>query len=429
MAVMDEVLLLYETLDAYNIVKDSGSVDVTVRRAMMITKLTYDNNKLLKACKESLAQGVISDSFDSDFWTQHYTVQSIKGGFLEKALENYGNVTMESIDVTFGVGKREVKVVRDFLDLIESGLEEMNQLLGDIEAMMGVMTSDKYAQFYFSCRDRFSDGPIRKAYLNWRIEQRELSIPILKARQNEALYEFLLSRVISHDKRLKVSEKRGLDIESFVADLPVSTEMTEELTNLYAMMNRYIRWVDSLMLVDYEGYGRFVCSCFNKLSKEERLAVFKFDITLSLIHQDMVKLNPELARHLNKPSGESLEDTHLFAPYKGIVMMLEEDWFAHLRSDKKYNDRWAKAFVDGLMRSDYGNVIAESWRDNKVSVLGYLLGCLKRAGVFNQNESNDNIAREAAIMDKPRSFSKYIGKLSQEQPYAEWIRTNVDNYC
>ena len=429
MAVMNEVLLLYEALDTCNTVKESDSVDVTVRRAMFIAKLAYDNNKLLKACKESLAQGVISDSFDSDFWTKHYGRRSIKDGFLEKALENYGNVTMESIDVTFGVGKREVKVVKDFRDLIESGLEEMNQLLADIQAMMGVISSDKYAQFYFSCRDRFSDGPIRKAYLNWRIEQRELSIPILKARQNEALYEFLLSRVISHDKRLKVSEKSGLDIESFVADLPVGTEMTEELTNLYAMMNRYIRWVDSLMLVDYEGYGRFVCSCFNKLSKEERLAVFKFDITLSLIHQDMVKLNPELAKHLNKPSSGSLEDTNLFAPYKGIVMMLEEDWFAHLRSDKKYNDRWAKAFVDGLMRSDYGNVIAESWRDNKVSVLGYLLGCQKRAGVFNQNESNDNIAREAAIMDKPRSFSKYIGKLCQEQPYAEWIKTNVDKYC
>ena len=143
----------------------------------------------------------------------------------------------------------------------------------------------------------------------------------------------------------------------------------------------------------------------------------------------MVKLKPELAKHLNMPSSGSLEGTNLFAPYKGIVMMLEGDWFAQLRSDKYYDVRWAKAFADGFMRSDYGNAIAESWRENKVQILGYLLGCLKSAGVFNPNESNDNIAREAAIMDKPRSFSKYIGKLCQEQPYAEWIKTNVDKYC
>ena len=61
MAVMDEVLLLYEALDACNNVRESDTADVTVRRAMLIAKLAYDNNKLLKACKESLAQGVISD--------------------------------------------------------------------------------------------------------------------------------------------------------------------------------------------------------------------------------------------------------------------------------------------------------------------------------------------------------------------------------
>ena len=169
---MNEVLLLYEALDTCNTVKESDSVDVTVRRAMFIAKLAYDNNKLLKACKESLAQGVISDSFDSDFWTKHYGRRSIKDGFLEKALEKYGNVAMESLDVNFGVGKREVKVVKDFRDLIESGLEEMNQLLADIQAMMGVISSDKFAQFYFSCKERFDAGPIKKAYLNWRIEQR-----------------------------------------------------------------------------------------------------------------------------------------------------------------------------------------------------------------------------------------------------------------
>lgn len=428
MAVMDEVLQLYEALDACNTMV-SVSVDVTVRRSMMIAKFIYDNNKLLKACKDSLSQGIISDSFDSDFWTKHYARRTMKGGFLAKAIEKYGDVAMESLDVTFGVGKREVKMVRDFFDLIEGGLEEMNQLLEDIEAMMGVMPSDKFAQFYFSCKKMFDEGPIKKAYLNWRIEQRKLSIPILKARQNEVLHELLLSGVISHDYPLKGWEKKGLDIESFVADLRVGCEMTERLTNMYAMMKRYITWVDSLMLVDYEGYGRFVCSCFNKLSKEERLAVFKFDVTISLIHQDMVKLKPELAKHLNMPSSGSLEGTNLFAPYKGIVMMLEGDWFAQLRSDKKYDDRWAKAFADGFMRSDYGNAIAESWRENKVQILGYLLGCLKSAGVFNQNESNDNIAREAAIMDNSRSFGKYIGKQSLEQPYAEWIKTNVDKYC
>jgi hypothetical protein len=420
MAVMDDVLLLYEALDTCNTVKESDTADVTVRRAMMITKLTYDNNKLLKACKESLAQGVISDSFDSDFWTQHYTAQSIKGGFLEKALENYGNVAMESLDVTFGVGKREVKVVRDFRDLIESGLEEMNQLLADIQAMMGVMTSDKFAQFYFSCRDRFSDGPIRKAYLNWRIEQRELSIPILKARQNEALYEFLLSRVISHDKRLKVSEKKGLDIESFVADLPVGTEMTEELTNLYAMMNRYITWVDSLMLVDYEGYGRFVCSCFNKLSKEGLLALFKFDITLSLIHQDMVKLNPELARHLPQYMPLS-KDNHHFAIVKSITVKMERFWSEKVITDRRFKLSYIEQLLNELLDSEWGKAIAQDWRirSKRDKLECKIIGAMKDAGITSV--SYNALAPKISQIEKiPDSIANYLGQ-GKDEPYFDWI--------
>jgi len=420
MAVMDDVLLLYETLDAYNIVKDSGSVDVTVRRAMMITKLTYDNNKLLKACKESLAQGVISDSFDSDFWTQHYTVQSIKGGFLEKALENYGNVTMESIDVTFGVGKREVKVVRDFLDLIESGLEEMNQLLGDIEAMMGVMTSDKFAQFYFSCKERFDAGPIKKAYLNWRIEQRELSIPILKARQNEVLHELLLSEVISRDYPLKGWEKRGMDLDGFVADLHVGCEMTEALANMYAMMNRYITWVDSLMLIDYEGYGRFVCSCFNKLSKEERLALFKFDITLSLIHQDMVKLNPELAKHLRQYSLQP-KDNHHFAIVKSITVKMERFWSEKVITDRRFKLSYIEQLLNELLDSEWGKAIAQDWRirSKRDKLECKIIGAMKDAGITSV--SYNALAPKISQIEKiPDSIANYLGQ-GKDEPYFDWI--------
>ena len=420
MAVMDEVLLLYETLDTCNTVKESDTADVTVRRAMFIAKLAYDNNKLLKACKESLAQGVISDSFDSDFWTKHYGRRSIKDGFLEKALEKYGDVAMESLDVTFGVGKREVKVVKDFRDLIESGLEEMNQLLADIQAMMGVISSDKYAQFYFSCRDRFSDGPIRKAYLNWRIEQRELSIPILKARQNEALYEFLLSRVISHDKRLKVSEKRGLDIESFVADLPVGTEMTEELTNLYAMMNRYITWVDSLMLVDYEGYGRFVCSCFNKLSKEGLLALFKFDITLSLIHQDMVKLNPELAKHLRQYTPMS-KDNHHFAIVKSITVKMERFWSEKVITDRRFKLSYIEQLLNELLDSEWGKAIAQDWRirSKRDKLECKIIGAMKDAGITSV--SYNALAPKISQIEKiPDSIANYLGQ-GKDEPYFDWI--------
>jgi hypothetical protein len=109
--------------------------------------------------------------------------------------------------------------------------------------------------------------------------------------------------------------------------------------------------------------------------------------------------------------------------------MLQQEWFVILRSDKKYDKKWAGAFADGLMRSEYGLLITEVWKDKKSQIMGYIIGCLKVAGVINRKISNDKIAREAAIMDKARSFGRYIGKESLEQPYAQWIKEHANDYC
>lgn len=82
-----------------------------------------------------------------------------------------------------------------------------------------------------------------------------------------------------------------------------------------------------------------------------------------------------------------------------------------------------------MMRSEYGLLITEGWKEKKCKVMGYIIGCLKAASVINSKLSNDEIARVSAIMDKTRSFGKYIGKESHEQPYAQWIRDHADDYC
>ena len=150
---------------------------------------------------------------------------------------------------------------------------------------------------------------------------------------------------------------------------------------------------------------------------------------LHLIHEEMVKLEPELAKNLPGMAIGSLENTVFFAPYLAIKKMLQQEWLLTLRSDKKYDKKWADAFADGLMRSEYGPLITEVWKDKKWQIMGYIIGCLKTAGVINRKISNDEIARGAAIMDKARSFGKYIGKESLEQPYAQWIKNHADDYC
>ena len=72
---------------------------------------------------------------------------------------------------------------------------------------------------------------------------------------------------------------------------------------------------------------------------------------------------------------------------------------------------------------------ADDWKEKANQVKGYVIVCLKEAGVIKASISNDSIAKVVGVMEKSRSFSKYIGKESQEQPYAGWVLKHVDDYC
>ena len=186
----------------------------------------------------------------------------------------------------------------------------------------------------------------------------------------------------------------------------------------------------STNIFDYEIWRKRHPHPTMKQLEEQHIALYEYDVQLKMIHEDMVRLMPELAEYLyDNKNLASLENTKLFAPYLHIKEMLKGEWFRKLRIDTKYNDKWADAFAEALIRSEYGSHIADDWKVKDYKIKGYVIGCLKEAGVFMANVSNDSIAKDAAIISKTRTFGKYIGADSQKQPYAEWIRKHVDDYC
>lgn len=211
---------------------------------------------------------------------------------------------------------------------------------------------------------------------------------------------------------------------NFIGDLDYQVAYTKYMT-------QFATRKEELIIPQLDEYGKYIALNFNKFRPEQQEALFAIIKRFELIHEDMVKRKPELARYLrfNQENVESLENTKLYAPYFHIKEMLKSEWFVKLRVDTKYNDKWADAFAEALMRSIYGQQIADDWKAKSDKIKGYVIGCLKEAGVFKSNVSNDRLAKDAAIISKTRTFAKYIGSYSREQPYFDWIRKHVNNYC
>ena len=270
-------------------------------------------------------------------------------------------------------------------------------------------------------------------YQVWRVRHPHPTMKQLERQQVQLTANLLLEGVLTYDEAPTGDEIAEVQLELVKRGIKHGQELPENFVAECAKLRRYSYWQGKhLFMIDYNLIYTYLFShCFEKFTKRQRIVLYEYDVQLKMIHEDMARLKPELGKYLyNSGKGlVSLENTKLFAPYFHIKEMLKGEWFRKLRIDAKYNDKWADAFAEALMRSEYGRQIADDWKEKANQVKGYVIGCLKEAGVFRQDISNDRIASEAGIMENKRTFGKYIGKESQEQPYAEWILKHVNDYC
>ncbi len=313
--------------------------------------------------------------------------------------------------------------------------EKMVKLVDMLRALqMKILQVDTdYAEKFFKrMTARLAKSAHNLDYELWRVRHKHPTMKDLERQQVQLTANMLIEGILAYDEMPTGDEIEEVKIELVMKGLKYGQQLPDGFEVECAKLRRYSYWEGGhLFMIDYQQIYTYLFShCFEKFTKKQRIALFEYDMQLRMIHEDMVKLQPELGKFLSSSNSlVSLEDTKLFAPYFHIKEMLKGEWLKNLRTGAKYNNKWADAFAEGLMRSEYGNQIADDWKEKANQVKGYVIGCLKEAGVIKSKISNDSIAKVVGVMEKSRSFSKYIGKESQEQPYAGWVLKHVDDYC
>ena len=278
-------------------------------------------------------------------------------------------------------------------------------------------------------RARHNEAFVISKYEQKKEEHGDLSMQALKEIQAEVIADFVSTDMMRHEHEPSPDDLEKTKTEYMKSMLPWNYPYPKDFDKMLAKTMEYIVKKKEILIVNRYRVMKYYFDHYYDFAMTQAYALFETEMMLNLIHQDMVKLKPELSVYLPTSVIGSLEGTKYFSPYKLIATMLQNEWFKELRTDEKYGFNWAERFAEGLVRSEHGHFIADNWKENNWKIMGYVLGCLKMAGVINNKVSNDQIARKAAIMKKSRSFGKYIGKESQEQPYSEWIINNVDRYC
>jgi hypothetical protein len=417
----------YEGMQVYeHLLDDEKAIHIPFALSFTVTIATI--NDQLKTYLMDLEKGECQEIPDIDFdlVTNVFNIMSPK---LKRDMAALGNKTIQQqLEELFGeqLNKTPAELHRFVYDNTVLMTEYLKKIRMGLEHADGMLFVD------YVCRHIREQNweDIESNYLKWK-NFTEPAWDQLMEKQEQELEKYLEKGIMRFAPLPSNSKLSKVDYASHLELLECNFTDRDEYKVAYTQFRLFATRKDGMLTVNLKKYGKYIFKNFSKFSEGQKVALFELIVILNLIHKDMVALKPELSKYMmaGNNSLQSLENTKLFAPYFHIKEMLKGEWFKDLRTDAKYNGKWADAFAEGLIRSEYGSQIADDWKEKANQLKGYVIGCLKEAGVIKASISNDSIAKVAGIMEKSRSFSKYIGKESQEQPYAGWILKHVNDYC
>ena len=249
----------------------------------------------------------------------------------------------------------------------------------------------------------------------------------LQEKQERELQKVLELDIMHYADEPSVQAIEDSDFQYHQSFLSHKFEPSIDYKEAYTPYMHYATRQEGMIITKLGEYGQYIATYINKFRPEQKEALFGIIKTFSLIHADMVRLNPELGQYLGLSSDEGIEGTKYFAIYINLLKMFEEPWFKEFRSDKKYSLKWIDQFLNDLLRSEWRDEIADEWYkpDKKKTVLGYVIGCLKSAGVLKGSDSAiaSAVVKYIKFDDKEidgKAFATYFGK-GRKEGYFDWI--------
>ena len=421
MALIPLILKFYEAMEDVCSVSYQETNKTLFRRASWVITSVSGINEQLLACCEELKKGVITEPFSGDIWKVQNQHRHRMNSDLKKSLLELGETTLSSIDADLYFQNPKIQYFKDLVPVIEDGIAQMNYMLDEAQDMISNLNPAAYGNYYLRKKSEFDEKPVRASYHQWKLNEGPITFEKLKVKQIETLANAIKTGIMKHDTKPVHKENLSVNMDLFIQNLPDDYEYPEPFVKCCAKLRRYVSWNDDILQIHYNDYGRYICRCMYKFTLEQLAAIYELDTMLSLIHQDMVKLRPELAPYLNQK-----EDTNTFGIVNSMTRLMQQTWFKDFRADKKYDNAWIEKFLDDLMKSEWGRVILQEWENarRRPKLKCKIIGAMKDAGVLKSDYQTIAEKMDMGNELPAETHANYMG-YGKAQPYFEWICDNV----
>ena len=300
---------------------------------------------------------------------------------------------------------------------LKDKFELLTDLIMELE-MMRKQVDPKHAEKFFK---RMAARLKTKKYFPYEIYRADpdnLIIEKLWRMECQLTYDLLIKGVLDFDKAPSGDEVEKVRMDLLMKGLESGIQPPQDFERTAAKIRRYSYWKEELFMINYPLiYKELYQHCFNKLSKEQRMAIYEYDEQLKMVHKDMAALKPELAQYLTKN-----EDADTFGIVNSLTRLMQQAWFKEFRTDKKYDHAWIEKFVSDLLASEHQQELLTIWQvaKKRQNLKSYIIGCLNKAGVIKGSNLGIATALLNGSIKENTNFANYMGR-GKKMVFCDWI--------
>ena len=267
-------------------------------------------------------------------------------------------------------------------------------------------------------KEQYSDPLIAYEYAQMKEMYVDPTLEDYLQMQVTTCIDLLRSGILNDVLSIRNKEVEAVDEAELYKMIDSDYETPPNLKKLWAKLKKFIeKKEDYLIVPKRDKLLKYVLKHKDILTVDHIRAVFKFDNVMMLIHQDMVKMKPELAQYLT-----TNESPNVFGIVNSLTRLMQQDWFKQFRTDPKYGDIWIEKFVSELLASEYQQELLEIWKDadKRLTLKGNIIGCLNKAGIIDGSDLGIATALLNGTIGENKKFAIYMGR-GKKMVFCDWI--------
>ena len=177
-------------------------------------------------------------------------------------------------------------------DALQKKIRQMVDLMAEL-AMKIFQLGESHSDAFFKKLMKSYEASQHTPYEIWKSRQYRLTMKKYKQYQAELTADILNLGIMDYDDEPTDEEIAAVRLDLLKSEMSRGKVLSANFIDAAAKLRRYSYWEGNKFIIDYPLAKQYLYRIFDKLTNDQRIALYYYDVQMKQIHEDMEKLRQE----------------------------------------------------------------------------------------------------------------------------------------